>query len=70
MGLFEGEYAIRIVHDTDKNGVLTMKWTPPGPVEGYGFSSNYKPAGIPKYTPASFTIPAIKAMTIQMIYPK
>ncbi len=47
-----------------------MKWTPPGPIEGYGFSAGYKPTGIPKYQPAIFKLTDTLSMTIPLEYPK
>ncbi len=64
------EYAVQVIHDKDKNGKLTMKWTPPGPIEGYGFSAGYKPTGIPKYQPAIFKLTDTLSMTIPLEYPK
>ena len=46
-------YAVQAVHDSDGNGMLTMKWLPPGPKEGAGVS-NYIPTGIPKFQKAKF----------------
>lgn len=66
----EGEYAIQVVHDRDLNGKLTMKWTPPGPTEGYGFTAGYKPSAIPKYAPAKFSLGGNSSMPIVLIYPK
>jgi len=66
----DGEYAIQVVHDRDKNGKLTMKWTPPGPIEGYGFSAGYKPTGIPKYSPAKIVLKEGMTVPVVMGYPQ
>ena len=65
-----GNYALRVVHDHDENGKLTMKWFPPAPKEGYGFSAGYEPKGIPKYAPAEFIVDGDEVIEIEMIYPK
>lgn len=69
-GLTAGEYAVRIVHDEDSDDKLSMKWFPPGPTEGYGFSDDYKPGGIPNYQSAAFDIENDTTITISLQYPK
>lgn len=66
---FPKEYAVQVVHDSDGNGKLTMKWLPPGPKEGAGVS-NYVPTGIPKFQKAKFYYSGKKtAVTVEMAYP-
>lgn len=62
-------YAVRVVHDENGDGKLTMRAFPPAPVEGYGFSSGYKPGGIPKYDKAEFLFSGDSEMSIEMTYP-
>ena len=59
------DYAVQVVHDSDGNGKLSMKWLPPGPKEGAGVS-NYVPTSIPKYQKARFYVTG-KKKSIQVV---
>lgn len=62
-------YAVRVVHDENSDGRLTMRAFPPAPVEGYGFSAGYKPGGVPEYEKAEFFYSGESKMGIDMSYP-
>ena len=67
---FPEEYAVQVIHDSDGNGKLTMKWLPPGPKEGAGVS-NYIPTGIPKFQKAKFYFNgAKKGVRVVISYPE
>jgi uncharacterized protein (DUF2141 family) len=64
----EGEYAIGIIHDENKNEKLDKNLLGI-PIEGYGFSNNASGfLGSPKFEQASFHFPTRKEISISMKY--
>jgi uncharacterized protein (DUF2141 family) len=63
-------YAVSVVHDTNKNGKMDMRYLPyPKPEEGGGVSNNYVRSGKPEYSKAKFEFAkALMSIRITMIY--
>jgi len=64
-----GEYAITLMHDEDLDGGMAYNWIGL-PIEGYGFSTNYKPTfRAPKFEETSFQFSKNgQVVRIEMIY--
>ena len=63
-------YAVNVVHDTNENRKLDMRWFPwPKPKEGAGVSNNHERRGPPQYEKAKFELdrPSL-SIRIQMRY--
>ena len=63
-------YAVNVVHDTNENRKLDMRWFPwPRPKEGAGVSNNHERRGPPQYEKAKFELdrPSL-SIRIQMRY--
>lgn len=66
----QGNYAVNILHDENKNGKIDKKFLFPIPIEGVGFS-NYESIGLsnkPKFSKASFEVNSNLEKTIKLIY--
>lgn len=66
----EGNYAVNILHDENKNGKIDKKFMLPIPSEGVGFS-NYESIGLsnrPKFSKASFLVKSNMEKIIKIIY--
>jgi uncharacterized protein (DUF2141 family) len=64
----EGKYAVSILHDENKNGIIDKGFVLP--VEGVGFS-NYQSIGLtnrPKFKNASILLNSDKELTVKVIY--
>ncbi len=65
----DDSYAVQVLHDTNGNGKLDMRWLPtPKPREGSGVSNNNERAGPPRYQQARFRVPTAGAVDIMMRY--
>lgn len=63
----EGRYALAVYHDENLNGFLDANEIGiPG--EGYGFSTNPKVPGRPKFEQAAFELSQSDTLVIKMIY--
>lgn len=61
----QGEYAIAVLHDENRNG--SLDFGPMGPVEGYGFSNNPSAMfGPADYNDAKITVAADTALIIEL----
>jgi uncharacterized protein (DUF2141 family) len=70
INLPEGNYAVNILHDENKNGKIDKKFMLPMPKEGIGFS-NYESINLsnrPKFSKASFKINTNLLKVIKVIY--
>jgi len=65
------EFAIKILHDEDQNGLVTKNWTGIIPAEGLGFSNGAKLSfGPPNFDKAKVNLSSTFApLTIAIIYP-
>lgn len=66
----EGNYAVNILHDENKNGKIDKKFLLPIPSEGIGFS-NYESIGMsnrPNFSKASFLVKSDMEKVIKVIY--
>ncbi|WP_372757151.1 DUF2141 domain-containing protein [Mariniflexile sp.] len=66
----EGNYAVNVLHDENKNGKIDKKFLLPIPNEGVGFS-NYESIGMsnrPKFSKASFKVNSNLEKVIKLIY--
>jgi len=63
--LFDGEYAIKIVHDENDNGKFDTNFMGI-PKEGYGFSNNGGRFGPPKFEKAMFVLGDNKHIHIKL----
>lgn len=68
LNLPKGTYAINILHDENKNGIIEKGWVMP--IEGIGFSNFYKIgfSNRPNFTKASFNLEKHTTKTIKVIY--
>ena len=65
----EGRYAIAIYHDENLNGKMDVNELGI-PIEGYGFSSNPRGPGRPKFDQAAFDLNRNDTIEVKMIYHK
>lgn len=66
-GLPQGEYAVAIHHDENANGEFDFNFVG-YPLEGYGFSRNFKPKfSAPVFKDVSFNLDEDKMIQIEMI---
>ena len=65
--IHEGQIAIVIYHDEDSNGKLKTGffWRPK---EGFAFSNNYSPKGLPKFSKAAINLIHGTPVTIKLNY--
>ena len=65
------EFAIKILHDEDKSGLVTKNWTGIVPAEGLGFSNGAKLSyRAPRFNEAKLTLSKIiSPLTIAVVYP-
>jgi len=66
----QGNYAVNILHDENKNGKIDKKFLFPLPSEGIGFS-NYESIGLsnrPNFSKASFKVNTNLEKVIKLIY--
>ena len=65
------EFAIKILHDEDENGLVTKNWTGIIPAEGLGFSNGAKLSyRAPRFSEAKLTLAnVLTPLTINIIYP-
>jgi len=65
------EFAIKILHDEDKNGEVTKNWTGIIPAEGLGFSNGaVLRFGPPSFNKAKLTLSKVfSPLSIDIIYP-
>lgn len=65
-----GEYGITVLHDSNKNGKMDMRWLPfPKPLEGGGVSNNYVRTGKPDYDKAKFVLEkSFMSVRITVVY--
>ncbi|HEY9169767.1 MAG TPA: DUF2141 domain-containing protein [Lutibacter sp.] len=66
----EGNYAVNILHDENKNGKIDKKFLLPIPNEGVGFS-NYESIGLsnrPNFSKASFLVKSNMKKDVKIIY--
>lgn len=67
-GLPEGEYAVKVIHDENKNGDMDLNLVRM-PKEGFGFSNNAMGSmGPPKFSKAKFTVSGDTTISIKMKY--
>jgi uncharacterized protein (DUF2141 family) len=66
----EGNYAVNILHDENKNGKIDRKFLLPMPSEGIGFS-NYESIGMsnrPNFSKASFLVKSNMEKVVKVVY--
>lgn len=66
----EGNYAVNILHDENKNGKIDKKFLLPMPSEGIGFS-NYESIGMsnrPNFSKARFLVKSDMEKVVKIIY--
>ncbi|MEY3238414.1 MAG: hypothetical protein RI883_2515 [Bacteroidota bacterium] len=64
----KGKYAVNILHDENKNGIIDKGFVLP--IEGIGFS-NFKSIGLtnrPNFSKASFEVTGNKSISVKVIY--
>jgi uncharacterized protein (DUF2141 family) len=62
----KGEYAVFILHDENQNGVLDRTFFDLYPIEGYGYSNNYK--FFPSFKKSQVNINSDTSIKIKVVY--
>lgn len=69
-GLEPGVYAVLVIHDTDKNNELTMRWLPfPKPKEGVAASNDPKFKRAPEWKDAKIEVTQDQTIDVTVRYP-